>query len=95
VTRLFAQPHSRPVNCLTFDTHRPTALVSSSYDGTVRSFDLQQQRFRLIYGSEDDDAPYAGFHAQLDAHTFLLSLGRTGIVGLVSAERGTGIQTRL
>lgn len=80
-------PHSRPINCLTFNTIDPNQLISTSYDGTVRYFDLEAQKVGLIYGSDDEeDFTYTGYHYQVDAHTYLISLGRTGIVGLVDTR---------
>ena len=39
-----------------------------------------------IYAAEDDEADhdYTGSHCHVDAHTYLISLGRTGIVGMVT-----------
>ena len=76
---IFLQPHSRPVNCLTFDTYNHNNLVSTSYDGSVRLFDIEKQKVDLLYGTED----YTTYHRQLDAHCYLVALGACGRVGLV------------
>ena len=80
---LFLQPHSRPVNCLTFDAYNHSHLVSTSYDGSVRLFDIEQQKFDLLYGTEDG---YTTFHRQLDAHCYLVTMGSSGVVGLVDTR---------
>merc|ERR1740129_1094090 len=36
-------PHTRPINCLTWDKFNPTCLVSTAYDGTVRCTDVEKQ----------------------------------------------------
>jgi len=41
--RCHFQPHSRPINCLSFSPYDPNKLVSTSYDGSVRCFDLDEQ----------------------------------------------------
>jgi len=66
-------PHSRPVNCLTFDQANDTHLISTSYDGTIRSFDLEKQISILRYGLEDDDNGYLTYHCQKDSSTILVS----------------------
>lgn len=79
-------PHSRPINCMSFDNFDSNRLITTSYDGSVRSFDLEAQKFGLVYGTADDDYTYTGYHCQIDAHTFLVSLGSTGLVGLVDTR---------
>merc|ERR1719433_378278 len=74
--------HSRPVNCMTFNKFNSHQLWTASYDGTVRSFDLERQMVTLLYGNEDEDL-YVTYHAQLDASTFLVTMGTSGKVGLV------------
>lgn len=66
-------PHSRPVNCLTFNETNDTNLISTSYDGTVRSFDLEKQMSVLLYGLEDNDDGYLTYHCQKDHSTILVS----------------------
>lgn len=66
-------PHSRPVNCLTFDKANDTHLISTSYDGTIRSFDLEKQMSILRYGLDDDDNGYLTYHCQKDSSTILVS----------------------
>ena len=80
---LFLQPHSRPVNCLTFDAYNHNHLVSTSYDGSVRLFDIEQQKFDLLYGTEDG---YTTYHRQLDAHCYLVTMGSCGVIGLVDTR---------
>ena len=80
------QPHSRPVNSLEFSRFDPLKLISTSYEGTVRCFDLARERSTLLYGDDDEDF-YTCYHKQVDANTFLVALGSAGRVGLVDARR--------
>ena len=75
------------MNRLIFSTYNPNSLVSTSYDGTVRSLDLAAQKSVLLFGSEDDEDLYTSFHAQLDAASFLVTLGSSGEVGLVDTRQ--------
>jgi len=78
--------HSRPVNCMTFNPHAPSELWSSSYDGTVRCFDLERQMTRVLYGDPEDEDAYVTYHSQLDASTFLITMGTTGRVGVMDTR---------
>ena len=71
------------MNCLTFDAYNHNHLVSTSYDGSVRLFDIEQQRFDLLYGTEDG---YTTYHRQLDAHSYLVTMGSSGVIGLVDTR---------
>merc|ERR1711997_1313150 len=75
--------HSRPINCLTYDTFDPSKLISTSYDGTCRVFDINEKKSSVIYGVPEDDASYTTYHAQVDRDCFLVTLGKSGIVGLI------------
>ncbi len=57
--------HARPINCLTYDNFDSTKLISTSYDGTVRLFDLEQQKSKLLFGLADDDPGYTTYHSQV------------------------------
>ncbi len=70
------------MNCLSFNAYNPEQLVSASYDGSLRLFDLAAQKMDLLYGSEDEDYA-ANYFKQLDDNNFLVALGRSGMVGLV------------
>ena len=58
-----------------------TAIFSPFF--FLKIFFKESQVFNLVYGSDEDEA-YTGSHCHVDAHTYLVSFGRTGIVGLVS-----------
>merc|ERR1712109_211598 len=75
--------HSRPVNCLTYDIFDSSKLISTSYDGTVRIFDINEKKSSVLFGVPEDDASYTTYHAQVDKDCFLVTLGRTGLVGLI------------
>merc|ERR1711997_1150674 len=75
--------HSRPINCMTYDTFDSSKLISTSYDGTCRIFDINEKKSSVIYGIPEDDASYTTYHAQVDRDCFLVTLGKSGIVGLI------------
>ena len=79
---IYLQPHSRPINCLSFDRFHSSKLVSTSYDGTIRCFDLQAQKVELLMGFEEKDNICTTYHKQLDQNVFLFSMGKTGKVGV-------------
>jgi len=80
------KPHTRPINCLTFDKFDQCRLVSSSYDGSVRLFDINQQKSSVIFGLPEDSSSFISYHSQIDQHCFLITLGKSGIVGLVDTR---------
>lgn len=53
------KPHSRPISTLVWNDGG-SKLLSCSYDGTVRSFDVEKQVFEEIFASYDDDDRYRG-----------------------------------
>ena len=75
---LLLQHHSRPINCLTYDIFDSSKLISTSYDGTVRIFDINEKKSSVLFGVPEDDASYTTYHAQIDKDCFLVTLGRTG-----------------
>ena len=81
------RPHVAPVNSLSFDTFNSNKLISTSYDGTVRSFDLQHQAFSLVYGIPELKEAYTGFHCQVDEHQFLVAFNESKSVGLVDIRK--------
>ena len=82
--------HSRPVNCITWDSHSPS-LFSTSYDGTVRRLDVERQEASLMFYDENflEEGGWTSFHCQDSAHTLLVSLGNEGKVAQVDRRVGT------
>jgi len=80
--------HSRPVNCLSWDLAQPTLLLSTSYDGTVRQLDADQQVSSLLYHDPAFLAAggWCSSHAQADPHTLVVS--QQG--GVVVVDRRAG-----
>lgn len=68
---------------MSFDDFNAYKLITTSYDGTIRCFDLENQQVELLYGDEDNPNLVTTYHKQLDASTFLFSMGSTGKVGVV------------
>lgn len=53
------RPHRGAVSCLEWNTSgRSSKLWSTSYDGTVRSLDVETQQFDQIFATYDDDDQY-------------------------------------
>ena len=71
------QHHSRPINCMTYDIFDSSKLVTTSYDGTCRIFDINEKKSSVIYGDPEDDQ-FTTYHAQVDRDCFLVTLGKTG-----------------
>ena len=72
--------HSRPVNCLSFDDYNSSRLISTSYDGSVRLFDINQQKSSILFAYPEEDSNfYCNYHCQIDSHNFLVSVGKAGI----------------
>merc|ERR1711892_868667 len=71
------QPHTRPVNCLTWDMANTNNLISTSYDGTTRMLDTERQEHTIIYGEKEfiEQGGWTTCHAQASPYTFLVSQG--------------------
>merc|ERR1711892_493535 len=84
------QPHSRPVNCISWDQANTNNLVSSSYDGTTRLLDTEKQEHTMLYGEEEFlyNGGWTSWHAQVSPDTFLISQGTAGTVVLVDRRVG-------
>eukprot|EP00092_Neocalanus_flemingeri_P023695 GFUD01025698.1.p1 GENE.GFUD01025698.1~~GFUD01025698.1.p1 ORF type:complete len:645 (+),score=236.83 GFUD01025698.1:117-2051(+) len=84
------QPHTRPVNCLSWDLANTNNLVSTSYDGTTRLFDTDKQEHSLLYGEKEflEYGGWTSWHAQVSPDTFLISQGTAGTVVLVDRRVG-------
>merc|ERR1711892_963855 len=84
------QPHTRPVNCLTWDMANTNNLISTSYDGTTRMLDTERQEHTIIYGEKEfiEQGGWTSWHSQVSADTFLISRGKTGALALVDRRVG-------
>ena len=51
------RPHTRPIS--TMEWTSPSTLITSSYDSSVRSFDVHTGTFREIFATYDDDEEYS------------------------------------
>jgi len=49
------EPHSRPINCMSFDPDNCGKLYTSSYDGTLRCCDFKSATFQEVYSFDEDD----------------------------------------
>jgi len=84
------QPHTRPVNCLTWDMANTNNLISTSYDGTTRMLDTERQEHTILYGEKEfiEQGGWTSWHSQVSADTFLISQGKTGTLALVDRRVG-------
>ena len=80
------QHHSRPINCLSFDTYDSSKLVSTSYDGSVRLFDINAEKSSVVFAFDEDDSSYTTYHEQINPNCFLITMGRIGQVGLIDTR---------
>jgi len=78
--------HSRPINCLSFDTYDSSKLVSTSYDGSVRLFDINAEKSSVVFAFDEDDSSYTTYHEQINPNCFLITMGRIGQVGLIDTR---------
>ena len=63
---------------MTYDNFDSSKLVTTSYDGTCRIFDINEKKSSVVYGIPEDDSSYTTYHAQVDRDCFLITLGKTG-----------------
>lgn len=49
------EPHSRPINCMSFDPDNCGKLFTCSYDGTMRCCDFTSATFQEVYSFDEDD----------------------------------------
>merc|ERR1711892_90437 len=84
------QPHTRPVNCLTWDMANTNNLISTSYDGTTRMLDTERQEHTIIYGEKEfiEQGGWTSWHSQGSADTFLISQCKAGTLALVDRRVG-------
>merc|ERR1719483_1556194 len=84
------QPHTRPVNCLTWDMANTNNLISTSYDGTTRMLDTDRQEHTMVYGEKEflEQGGWTSWHSQVSADTFLISQGKAGTLALVDRRVG-------
>ncbi|CAG0902449.1 unnamed protein product [Darwinula stevensoni] len=74
------RPHQRPINCLSFRPYFTHHLLTTSYEGSVRSADLQNLVFEEVYRDPDD--LWITYHTFQSPHTILIGRG-DGSVTLV------------
>merc|ERR1712123_407692 len=84
------QPHTRPVNCLTWGMANTNNLISTSYDGTSRMLDTERQEHTIIYGEKEflEQGGWTSWHSQVSADTFLISQGKAGTLAPVDGRVG-------
>ena len=75
--------HSRPVNCMTYDIFDSSKLISTSYDGTMRIFDINEKKSSVLHAGPENNESYMTFLAQVDRDCFLVTHGRPGMIGLI------------
>ncbi len=97
------RPHFSVINCQSWDKYKNENLITSSSDGTCRILDLNRMESRLLFGNKDFMSLYTenrgnlnhefkkntcDMHQQVTANEFLISMGRTGCIGLVDQRVG-------
>ncbi|KAG1488638.1 hypothetical protein G6F47_012331 [Rhizopus delemar] len=80
------RPHTRTVTDIKFDPLDPSKLLTSSYDGNIRIFDMNKAEFETLdTGSEK--YPITSFDIQQDGHLIWFSTS-DGEVGCVDKRTG-------
>ncbi|KAI8141380.1 WD40-repeat-containing domain protein [Fennellomyces sp. T-0311] len=74
------RPHTRGITNLMFDPTNSDKLYTSSYDGTLRYFDMKSANFGLVSMS-GESIPYTSFDMSQDGHSIWFSTSE-GQVGL-------------
>ena len=47
---------------------------------------INQQKSSVIFGLPEDSSSYITYHSQIDQHCFLITLGKSGTIGLVDTR---------
>ena len=61
-----------------FDFFDSSKLVSTSYDGTMRIFDINEKKSSVLHAAPEGNESYMTHHAQVDRDCFLVTLGGPG-----------------
>jgi len=70
------KPHSRVISTLTWNTSG-TSLLSSSYDGSVRLFDVESQVFEEVFATYNNDSTYKdkiGYNTDQGYNSYIQSM---------------------
>jgi len=84
------EPHSRAVNCLEFNPGDHRKLFSCSFDGTVRSADLEKQVFNEVYALPEEEDDYCSHLGFLSPYTLCVSQGDGSVGVLDTRTAGSG-----
>ena len=52
--------------------------MSTSFDGTVRIFDINEKVSSTLYARSEDKSSYTTYHVQIDRDCYLVTLGGPG-----------------
>jgi len=78
------EPHTKPINVLSFDPFNSSRILSCSYDGTVRCGDMEKQQFTQVYATpEDDDILINGFAWRAKSNQTIMIAKHDYTAGLV------------
>ena len=87
--------HTRPINALEWVS--PQGLISSSYDGTVRYFDVHKESFEQIFATNEDTDDFYTQYLTMDhrsnQQSFFLSTS-AGTVMHIDRRVGSGSSSR-
>ena len=68
---------------MTYDIFDSSKLISTSYDETMRIFDINEKKSSVLHAGPENNESYMTFHAQVDRDCFLVTLGGPGMIGLI------------
>lgn len=63
------RPHTRNVTGVMYSPSNLSQLYTSSYDGTIQSFDMEKAEFVTAFEDPDSDIPFTAFDMDKDGHS--------------------------
>ncbi|OZJ03733.1 hypothetical protein BZG36_04149 [Bifiguratus adelaidae] len=85
------QPHARTISCLLMNPADSTKLLSSSYDNSIRVFDMQKQSFVEAFVPDDDiEIPFCSIDTNREGNTIYFST-QHGEVGFHDTREKLGV----
>ncbi|GAB5585273.1 hypothetical protein Unana1_00173 [Umbelopsis nana] len=67
------RPHTRNVTGVMYSPSNLSQLYTSSYDGTIQSFDMEKAEFVTAFEDPDSDIPFTAFDMDKDGHSIWFS----------------------